>query len=399
MTNNTDAELVALARMGDKDAFGQLIERHQQMVRRIALGLVADEEIARELAQEAILQAYLSLDHLRDNTRFKSWLYSIALNVCRGYIRDQKTNPFSLEAMVGGMYRHTHYVPSEVIDPEEIAEQRELHRIVLQAIQGLSPKDRVATLLFYYEQLSLREIAAILGVSVSAVKGRLYRAREQLRERLLPVYEDMRRETETKLRRKTMVKAKVVAVIENAQNKQNVVILLDEANRRVLNIWIGAHEALIIAMGLTEIPPTRPMSIHLMMNLLKATGIELEEVRIETLKDDIFYAVAKFRHGDALQELDARPSDAVALAVLLDKPIYVADQVLESAGLNLSEDETLSLPIEKNLQKAREAVMKKLEEQQQATCASLKRFRSLSAEEREQEERKFVEFLTEMMGG
>ena len=96
MTNNTDTELVALARTGDKDAFGQLIERHQQMVRRIALGLVADEEIARELAQEAILQAYLSLDHLRDNTRFKSWLYSIALNVCRGYIRDQKTNPFSL---------------------------------------------------------------------------------------------------------------------------------------------------------------------------------------------------------------------------------------------------------------------------------------------------------------
>src|SRR5215472_18373679 len=118
MTNTDDSELVALARSGDKDAFGQLIERYQQMVKRIALGMIADEEIARELAQEAILQAYLSLDHLRDNTRFKSWLYGIALNVCRSYIRDQKINPYSLEAMMGGMYRDVFYSLSPVIDPE-----------------------------------------------------------------------------------------------------------------------------------------------------------------------------------------------------------------------------------------------------------------------------------------
>ena len=174
MTNKTDSELVALARSGDKEAFGLLIERYQQMVRRIALSIVAHEEVARELAQEAILQAYLSLDHLRDNARFKSWLYGIVLNVCRGYIRDQKTDLFSLEAMMGGMHRDVQYFPSGVIDPEEIAEQRELYSIVLKAVQDLSPKDRVATLLFYYEQLSLREIAAILSVSVPAVKGRLY---------------------------------------------------------------------------------------------------------------------------------------------------------------------------------------------------------------------------------
>ncbi len=133
MTNKADSELVALARSGDKDAFSQLIERYQQMVRRIALGMVAHEEIARELAQEALLQAYLSLDHLRDSSRFKSWLYGIVLNVCRSYIRDQKINPYSLEAMMGGMYRDVPYYPSPVMDPEEIAEQRELHTIVLQA--------------------------------------------------------------------------------------------------------------------------------------------------------------------------------------------------------------------------------------------------------------------------
>src|SRR5229473_172145 len=131
MDQRTDAELIAQMRGGNKEAFGQLVERHQQMVERIAKRMVADVWIAHELAQEAILQAYLSLDHLRDNARFKSWLYGITLNVCRNYIREQKTDHFSLEAMMGGMYRDTWGLPSAVIDPEEIAEQRELHNIVL----------------------------------------------------------------------------------------------------------------------------------------------------------------------------------------------------------------------------------------------------------------------------
>ena len=87
MTNKTDSELVALARSGDKEAFGLLIERYQQMVKRIALDVVAQEEVARELAQEAILQAYLSLDHLRDNARFKRYCWrtlSSKQPPCRG---------------------------------------------------------------------------------------------------------------------------------------------------------------------------------------------------------------------------------------------------------------------------------------------------------------------------
>jgi RNA polymerase sigma factor (sigma-70 family) len=401
MTNKTDSELVALARSGDKDAFGQLIERYQQMVRRIALGMVAHEEIARELAQEALLQAYLSLDHLRDISRFKSWLYGIVLNVCRSYIRDQKINPYSLEAMMGGMYRDMLYYPSPVIDPEEIAEQRELHTIVLQAVQELSPKDRAATLLFYYEQLSMREIAAILGVSITAVKGRLHRAREQLRESLLPVYAGTEHKSTTEERNEIMPQVKVATVIENTEIKQNAIILLEETTQRVLTIYVGAPEAMLIAMGHTEIAPTRPMGIHLMINLLKATGMEFEEARIETLRDEVFYAVAKFRNGTAVHELDARPSDAIALAVLLDRPIYVAEEVLAACSIALPEGKTLQV----DKDKARASVMRKIEERKQSSFAFLKHsnaflkhYKSLTAEEKEQEGRKFVEFLADMMG-
>ena len=103
MIEQRDADLVAAARAGDKDAFGQLVERYQQMVKRIALGMVRSEYLAQELMQETILQAYLSLDRLRNHDRFKSWLYGIALNVCRSYIRRQRVRPLSLEEMMGGL--------------------------------------------------------------------------------------------------------------------------------------------------------------------------------------------------------------------------------------------------------------------------------------------------------
>ena len=89
MQEQTDRELVTLARAGDKEAFGELLARYQPMALRIAQGMVRQEEVARELVQEAWLAAYLSLHQLRDEERFKSWLYSIVLNVCRSYVRDQ----------------------------------------------------------------------------------------------------------------------------------------------------------------------------------------------------------------------------------------------------------------------------------------------------------------------
>ncbi len=179
-----DAELVAKVRQGDKEAFGQLVERYQQMVGRIAKKMVADEWVARELAQEAILQAYLSLNHLQDASRFKSWLYGITLNICRSYLHDQKIDMLSLETVMGGVRSDILTNFDDTVDPQTIAEAHDLHRLVLDAIDELSSKDKEATLLFYYEQLTLQEIAALSGVSVGAIKGRLYRARKQLQERL-----------------------------------------------------------------------------------------------------------------------------------------------------------------------------------------------------------------------
>ena len=190
MDDRSDAELVVVAKAGDREAFGQLLGRHEQMGLRVARGVVRDDDTARELAQEAILQAYLSLDRLRDGSRFQSWLYGIVLNVCRSHFRDQKGAALSLEAMAGGVRFEALRLTGVEPGPAEVAEAKELHKAVLDAVAGLSPKNRAATLLFYYEQLTVREVAATLGLSVVAVKGRLHKSRAQLREVLLPLAPD-----------------------------------------------------------------------------------------------------------------------------------------------------------------------------------------------------------------
>ena len=96
-----DAELVAQARAGDKQAFDHLVRRYEALAQRVALGMVTNNEIARDLVQEAMLQAYLSLPHLRDEARFQTWLYGIVLNVCRGHRREEKGGLLSLEEETG----------------------------------------------------------------------------------------------------------------------------------------------------------------------------------------------------------------------------------------------------------------------------------------------------------
>ncbi|MGZ3630516.1 MAG: bifunctional nuclease domain-containing protein [Ktedonobacteraceae bacterium] len=293
MDQITDAELVAKVRLGDKEAFGLLIERYQQMVGHITKKMIADEWVARELAQEAILQAYLSLNQLKDATRFKSWLYGITLNICRRYLHDQKMDMLSLEFIIGGVRSDTITNFDDTVDPQSIAEAHDLHRLVLDAINELSEKDKEATLLFYYEQLTLQEIAALAGVSVGAIKGRLHRAREQLHERLSTVYRPERREEQRKMNTRQVT---IEAVREHPGTRRCFMALKGDDGVRLV-IWIGRSEALTIAAGLNEISSLRPTTPHLMASLFEATGLQLKEVHIASCKDDIFYAVITVADG------------------------------------------------------------------------------------------------------
>ena len=186
MCNRNDLELVLLAKQGDKAAFSRLVLRYRPMAQRIAKQAIGNEDLAQELVQESMLQAYLSLAKLNDPTRFKNWLYGIVLNLCRNHLRRRKVIYFSLETMVENLVDEHRSSDAISLDPQLVAEREELYTALLEAVNDLSEKNRLATLLFYHDRLSLQEVAAHLNISTAAVKGRLHKARHQLRSKLLP---------------------------------------------------------------------------------------------------------------------------------------------------------------------------------------------------------------------
>ena len=103
MKQESDTDLVARARRGSKEAFGTLVERYQPMAMRVARDVISDADSARDIAQEAMLHAYLSLRHLKDDGRFTSWLHGIVLNLCRSHIRDRWRYRESFESIAGGV--------------------------------------------------------------------------------------------------------------------------------------------------------------------------------------------------------------------------------------------------------------------------------------------------------
>ncbi|MCS7081584.1 MAG: DUF151 domain-containing protein [Bacteroidetes bacterium] len=110
-------------------------------------------------------------------------------------------------------------------------------------------------------------------------------------------------------------------------------ILQEVAGSRRLPIIIGAFEAQAIAIELEKVRPPRPMTHDLMRNMLEALNVHVQEVYIHDLRDGTFYAQIRYEHNGLEDALDARPSDAIALAVRVEAPIYVAESVLEEAGI------------------------------------------------------------------
>ena len=115
-----------------------------------------------------------------------------------------------------------------------------------------------------------------------------------------------------------------------------------EGNRR-LPIIIGAFEAQAIALELEKIQPPRPMTHDLLRDMFEAVGAEVLDVVIDELREGTFFAKIRYVHEGDEDQLDARPSDAVALAVRVDAPIFVAPSVLDEAGISTEEEGVSSM--------------------------------------------------------
>ena len=136
-----------------------------------------------------------------------------------------------------------------------------------------------------------------------------------------------------------MVELSLVGVRVELPSNQPIVLLKEADGDRYLPIWIGAVEATAIAFALQGIQTPRPMTHDLMRDLLNDAGVAVERIVINELVDQTFFALIRMASNGETKEVSSRPSDAIALAVRINAPIFAAEEVLEQAGIELKDDE------------------------------------------------------------
>ena len=180
--------LVRAAQQGDADAFEQLVRLHDRTVLRVALNILRSPEDARDAYQEVFLRAYRSLGKFRFQCSFRTWLYRIGTNVCldqlrRKSVRKERTVGADEDApganvLVNAQDERPHS------NPDRVLAGREVGRSIQQALEQLSPKERMVFELKHHEGLRLRAIGETLSMSEEAAKNCLFRATRKLRATL-----------------------------------------------------------------------------------------------------------------------------------------------------------------------------------------------------------------------
>jgi RNA polymerase sigma-70 factor (ECF subfamily) len=178
----TDEDLVAAFQQGDEAAFEELVGRWDRKIHGAIYRIVGPDGDPRDLCQEAFLKAYRGLGTFKKEARFSSWLYQIALNVCRDRLRRRRGRvAVSLEEVDE---RRDGGLRAAAPSPLELVEARDLRHLVEDAMATLSAEEREVVILKEYQDLTFPEIAEALEVPLSTVKTRLYRGLAQLRHRL-----------------------------------------------------------------------------------------------------------------------------------------------------------------------------------------------------------------------
>ena len=177
-----DAQLVARSLTQDHEAFGQLIDRHAAKIVNLAYRMVGNRAEAEDLAQEAFLTAFKALSTFRADSKFSTWLYRIATNKCKDWLRVKRPGMGQQDVDIDETL-DIHI--AEVQTPERLLSQQQVAQELEQAIQRLPPLYREAFVLKHIEGLSYEEMEAILGVNSDTLKMRVYKGRLQLSRELV----------------------------------------------------------------------------------------------------------------------------------------------------------------------------------------------------------------------
>ncbi len=187
------------AKAGDFDAFELLVNRHERRLYSLAMRIVRQREEAEDVVQSAFLSALEHLSEFREESSFGTWVTTIVTHAALKVLRKRKgLDTTSLEAATeeddDGDIPHPEYIADWRDEPQRILEQRELQKVLDEAIESLSEKYRLVFLLRDIQELNVEETAKALGITEANVKVRLLRARLMLREKLTRLFGDESRQ-------------------------------------------------------------------------------------------------------------------------------------------------------------------------------------------------------------
>ena len=178
---NEDVELIHQILSGDENAFASLVNKYKKQVHALAWRKVGDFHIAEEITQDTFLKVYQKLSTLKNPNQFSGWLYVIATNQCRGWLRKKRIETESLDDTETDWVDTSAY--SRYVAEEQAKVNVETQReVVKKLLAKLKESERTVMTLHYFGEMTIEEISRFLGVSASAIKLRLHRARQRLQK-------------------------------------------------------------------------------------------------------------------------------------------------------------------------------------------------------------------------
>ncbi len=179
----SDEDLMKRCREGDMSAFELIVLRYKDAIFNLIYHFLADYHRSQDVSQETFLRVLKNVDRYRSKNSFKTWLYRIAVNLCKNELRNRSRRKMvslsdpdlDVESLIGGNY----------IPPDEAYENEEMRKLIQDALGNLPEDQRMAIVLREYQDLSYEEIAAALSCSLGAVKSKIHRARQSLKDILV----------------------------------------------------------------------------------------------------------------------------------------------------------------------------------------------------------------------
>ena len=321
----SDGDLVRLARAGDPVAFRLLVERHRPMALARARWLGGDPGDAEDVVQDAFLQAFVALDRLQDPERFAAWLGGIVRNVHRAASRRAPLD------LVAEWPEELHPLSCDGL-PDAAVDDLDRGDVLGCALASLPPRQQQAVRMFYYADLPVAGIAGRLADTPGAVKARLHKARQRLRDHIAAGRPDLI----PYLPRRTSMTTVRIAYAEpravGTRMTHVLVVLADEAGGRALPVWLKGFDGHSLRLlldrpaGGTELAGVPE---ELTDQVLRAAGVTVTGVEIDELGPQVSVARVRLRGPAGTQHVTGRLGDGLALAVAHGAPIRVAGPVMD----------------------------------------------------------------------